>query len=54
MEAMASALLDAQVDLNPHQIDAAMFATNNSLSKSTILTDEVSFGKTIKAGLLTP
>lgn len=52
MEAMAGALLDAQVDLNPHQIDAAMFATSNPLSKGSILADEVGLGKTIEAGLL--
>jgi ERCC4-related helicase len=52
MDAMASALLDAQVDLNPHQIDAAMFATSNPLSKGAILADEVGLGKTIEAGLL--
>lgn len=52
MEAMAVALLDAQVDLNPHQIDAAMFATSNPLSKGVILADEVGLGKTIEAGLL--
>ena len=33
MDRMAGALLDAQVDLNPHQIDAALFATSNPLSK---------------------
>lgn len=49
---MASALLDAQVDLNPHQIDAALFATSNPLSKGVILADEVGLGKTIEAGLL--
>ena len=52
MEAMAGVLLDAQVDLNPHQIDAAMFATSNPLSKGSILADEVGLGKTIEAGLL--
>lgn len=52
MESMASALLDAQVDLNPHQIDAALFATSNPLSKGVILADEVGLGKTIEAGLL--
>ena len=52
MEAMAGALLDAQVDLNPHQIDAAMFATSNPLSKGSILADEVGLGKTIEACLL--
>ena len=52
MERMAGALLDAQVDLNPHQIEAALFATRNPLSKGAILADEVGLGKTIEAGLL--
>ena len=52
MDSMVGALLDAQVDLNPHQIDAAMFATSNPLSKGSILADEVGLGKTIEAGLL--
>jgi len=52
MDSMAGALLDAQVDLNPHQIDAALFATGNPLSKGVILADEVGLGKTIEAGLL--
>ena len=52
MDRMASALLDAQVDLNPHQVDAAMFATGNPLAKGAILADEVGLGKTIEAGLL--
>lgn len=52
MDRMAGALLDAQVDLNPHQIDAALFATSNPLSKGVILADEVGLGKTIEAGLL--
>lgn len=52
MERMAGALFDAQVDLNPHQVDAALFATSNPLSKGVILADEVGLGKTIEAGLL--
>ena len=52
MDRMAGALLDAQVDLNPHQIDAALFATSNPMSKGCILADEVGLGKTIEAGLL--
>ena len=52
MDSMAGALLDAQVDLNPHQIDAALFATSNPLSRGVILADEVGLGKTIEAGLL--
>ena len=52
MDRMAGALLDAQVDMNPHQIEAALFATSNPLSKGVILADEVGLGKTIEAGLL--
>jgi hypothetical protein len=52
MDRMAGALFDAQVDLNPHQVDAALFAAGNPLSKGVILADEVGLGKTIEAGLL--
>lgn len=52
MDRTAGALLDAQGELNPHPIDPALFATGNSLSKGTVLTSEVGFGKTIEAGLL--
>lgn len=45
-------LADAQVDLNPHQIDAALFAFQSPFSKGAILADEVGLGKTIEAGLL--
>lgn len=45
-------LADAQVDLNPHQIEAALFAFRNPFSKGAILADEVGLGKTIEAGLL--
>jgi len=38
-------LADAQVDLNPHQIDAALFAFRSPLSKGAILADEVRLGK---------
>ncbi len=49
---LSSALSDAQVDLNPHQIEAALFALRNPFSKGVILADEVGLGKTIEAGLL--
>lgn len=45
-------LVDAQVDLNPHQVDAAIFACQNPLSKGVLLADEVGLGKTIEAGLV--
>ena len=45
-------LFDACVDLNPHQIEAAMFALKSPLSKGVLLADEVGLGKTIEAGLV--
>lgn len=44
--------MDAQVDLNPHQVEAALFAFRSPLSKGAILADEVGLGKTIEAGLV--
>ncbi|MGE5553929.1 MAG: SNF2-related protein [Betaproteobacteria bacterium] len=52
VEKLAPVLADAQVDLNPHQIEAALFAFRNPFSKGAILADEVGLGKTIEAGLL--
>ncbi|HPR33505.1 MAG TPA: SNF2-related protein, partial [Prolixibacteraceae bacterium] len=49
---MTACLQDAQVDLNPHQIDAALFAFKSPLSKGAILADEVGLGKTIEAGII--
>ena len=49
---LASALVDAQVDLNPHQIDAALFSFRSPLSRGVLLADEVGLGKTIEAGLV--
>ncbi len=51
-EKLASAVAGAQVDLNPHQVDAALFAFNSPLSKGALLADEVGLGKTIEAGLV--
>jgi superfamily II DNA/RNA helicase len=51
-EMFARALSDAQVDLNPHQVDAALFAARSPISKGVILADEVGLGKTIEAALL--
>ena len=48
----ARALSDAQVDLNPHQVDAALFAARSPISKGVLLADEVGLGKTIEAALL--
>jgi len=51
-EKLAAALADAKVDLNPHQLDAALFAFKSPLSRGSILADEVGLGKTIEAGLV--
>ena len=51
-EKLAGAVASAQVDLNPHQVDAALFAFNSPLSKGALLADEVGLGKTIEAGLV--
>ncbi len=45
-------LFDAAVDLNPHQIEAALFALESPLSKGVVLADEVGLGKTIEAGIV--
>jgi adenine-specific DNA-methyltransferase len=52
IEKLAGAVASAQVDLNPHQVDAALFAFNSPLSKGALLADEVGLGKTIEAGLV--
>lgn len=45
-------IFNATIDLNPHQIDAALFAFRYPLSRGAILADEVGLGKTIEAGLI--
>lgn len=52
MDKLAGAVAGAQVDLNPHQVDAALFAFKSPLSKGALLADEVGLGKTIEAGLV--
>ena len=49
---LTGAIMDAQIDLNPHQVDAALFAFKNPLNKGVLLADEVGLGKTIEAGLV--
>jgi adenine-specific DNA-methyltransferase len=49
---LSASLFNATVDLNPHQIDAALFALKSPLSKGVILADEVGLGKTIEAALI--
>lgn len=42
---LTNALMSAQVDLNPHQIEAALFALKNPLHEGVMLADEVGLGK---------
>lgn len=51
-EKLAATLADARVDLNPHQVEAALFALRSPFMKGAILADEVGLGKTIEAGLV--
>lgn len=52
VEKFVQTLSEAQVQLNPHQVDAALFAFRSPLSKGAILADEVGLGKTIEAGIV--
>ena len=50
LEKLTASLADAQVDLNPHQIEAALFAFRSPLSKGAILADEVGLGPEDRSG----
>lgn len=52
VDTLPVALTGSPVDLNPHQVDAALFAFRSPLSKGAILADEVGLGKTIEAGIV--
>lgn len=52
VDGLASAMSGVKVDLNPHQVDAALFAMKSPLSNGALLADEVGLGKTIEAGLV--
>lgn len=51
-EKLNNSIRSANIDLNPHQVDAAIFAFKSPLSRGAILADEVGLGKTIEAGLI--
>jgi ERCC4-related helicase len=51
-DAFTRSLTSARVEMNPHQVDAALFALSSPLSKGVLLADEVGLGKTIEAGLV--
>jgi len=52
LEKLSQSFFNATIDLNPHQVDAALFAFRSPLSRGAILADEVGLGKTIEAGLI--
>lgn len=52
VERLSQAIFNAKVDLNPHQVEAALFAFKSPTSEGVILADEVGLGKTIEAGLI--
>ena len=52
IESLSRSIANARVDLNPHQIDAALFALRSPLSNGGIFADEVGLGKTIEAGIV--
>lgn len=45
IEKLAGTVAAAQVQLNPHQVEAALFAFQSPLSKGALLADEVGLGK---------
>lgn len=51
-DALTQSLSTARVQMNPHQVDAALFALSSPLSKGVLLADEVGLGKTIEASLV--
>lgn len=52
VQALSRSIGNARVDLNPHQVDAALFALRSPYSKGVLLADEVGLGKTIEASLI--
>ncbi len=52
VDSVVSAMSGVKVDLNPHQVDAALFAMKSPLGNGALMADEVGLGKTIEAGLV--
>jgi adenine-specific DNA-methyltransferase len=52
IESISRSIAGARVDLNPHQVDAALFALRSPLTRGVVLADEVGLGKTIEAGIV--
>ncbi|MCK9395477.1 MAG: DEAD/DEAH box helicase [Methylobacter sp.] len=51
-KSLTQTIASAKVDMNPHQVEAALFALASPLSNGVILADEVGLGKTIEASLV--
>jgi hypothetical protein len=51
-EGLSRSIANARVDLNPHQVDAALFTLRSPLSNGVVFADEVGLGKTIEAGIV--
>ncbi|MCW3481620.1 DEAD/DEAH box helicase [Neisseriaceae bacterium JH1-16] len=51
-DGLTQTIASAKVDMNPHQVEAALFALRSPLSNGVILADEVGLGKTIEASLV--
>lgn len=52
IENLSRSISNAKVDLNPHQVDAALFAFRSPLTKGVLMADEVGLGETIEAGIV--
>ncbi|MCQ2402521.1 MAG: SNF2-related protein [Lentisphaeria bacterium] len=52
LDRISQSLFNASVDLNPHQVEASLFALQSPISKGVLLADEVGLGKTIEAALV--
>jgi adenine-specific DNA-methyltransferase len=52
IESLSRSIANSRVDLNPHQVDAALFAIHSPLTKGVLLADEVGLGKTVEAGIV--
>ena len=51
-DSFTRSLSAARVDMNPHQVEASLFALKSPFGKGVLLADEVGLGKTIEAGLV--
>ena len=52
IDQLSASLFDAAVDLNPHQIEAALYFFRSPTVKGVLLADEVGLGKTVEASLI--